>query len=88
MLHTWHYNSIHWTNTEGTKFSSLAYHLWNDNMATYTVRLNIYMCTYNIWSTKNSEILAKLNALVAGENLKKKISNGGENTECFIALCV
>lgn len=46
------------------------------------------MCTYNIWSTKNSEILAKLNALVAGKNLKKKISNGGENTECFIALCV
>lgn len=88
MLHTWHYNSIHWTNTEGTKFSSLAYHLWNDNMATYTVRLNIYMCTYNIWSTRNSEILAKLNALVAGENLKKKISNGGEITECFIALCV
>lgn len=45
------------------------------------------MCTYNIWYTWNPEILAKLNALAAGENLKK-ISNGGENTECFIALCV
>lgn len=46
------------------------------NMATYTVRLNIYMCTYNIWYTRNPEILAKLNALAAGENLEKKFQMG------------
>lgn len=88
MLHTWHYNSIHWTNTDWTKFSSLAYHLWNDNMATYTVRLNICMCTYNIWSTRNSEILAKLNALAAGENLKKNFKWGWKYRMLYCFMCI
>lgn len=88
MLYMWYYNFIYWINIEGIKYSSLVYYLWNDNMVMYIVCLNIYMCIYNIWFIRNFEILVKLNVLVVGENLKKKILNGGENIECFIVLCV